>query len=507
MKIVPSISRSGLAATLLALAPLPGTASAQDVTDPAETANVAWRMADTVTARRLYAERLAVDSTDELALHRMALLLAWDGRYDDAIALFDQLLADAPRHIGAWIDRARVMAWRGDYEQALADIERAEMLAPGDRDVLLARAYVLALAGRLDESVALYDSLAQSDPSDTRALVGLSRTLRWQGREAAATRTLSRAATLAPHDPEVQSESQILSAGYRPTLAPSVSYQTDTDGNRILTGEVRGGWKPSSTVGVRASAYVRGARQVGTFEFSESSGGLIVEASMRFDPGWVVTGGAGASGSGATGSNAIAAATARVTSPARHALSGSFGFLSHALDETATLIRNGVRFAMLDGNLRYTPAPGWRLGGGAGLARFAGSEYNRRINGWVEATHRISSNWSVGVSARSFGFEKNLNDGYFDPSFYLLAQVPVAWRRPLGSWHVSVQAAPGVQEVEGAGGLRGALGAAVEVRYGMGPGRDVGAWAGYSSTGMASFSTGNSDYRYGTFGVRGSWAF
>lgn len=502
----PSI-RYILAAMLLAFTSIPATADAQEVADPSEVANVAWRMGDTATARTLYSERLAADSTDEVALHRMALLVAWDGRYDDAIALFDRLLADSPDHVGARIDRARVVAWRGDYEQALADIDDAEAIAPGNRDVLLARAYVLALSGRLDESVALYDSLAQSDPSDTRALVGLSRTLRWQGREGAATQTLSRAATLAPYDPEVQSESQILSAGYRPTLAPSVSYQTDTDGNRILTGEARGGWRPSSTIGVRASAYVRGARQVGAVEFSESSGGLMAEVSMRFDPGWVVTGGAGASGSGATGSNAIGAARARVASPARNPLSGSFGFLTHALDETATLIRNGVKFDMLDGNFRYTPAPRWRVGGGAGVSRFSGSESNRRVNGWLEVTRRISSAWSVGVSARSFGFEKDLNDGYFDPSFYLLAQVPVAWSRPLGDWHVSVQAAPGLQKVAGEGGPRGALGAAGEVSYAFSPGRQIGAWAGYSSTGMASFSTGSANYRYGTFGMRGSWAF
>jgi len=486
---------------------LPAEGRSQDDVDPAETANVAWRMADTVTARRLYAERLAADSTDETALHRMALLMAWDGRYDDGIALFDQLLAEWPEHVGARIDRARVLAWRGDYREALLDIDRAEAITPGNRDVLLSRAYVLALAGRLDESVTLYDSLARTDPSDTRALVGLARTLRWQGREVAATRTLSTAATLAPHDPEVQSESQILTAGYRPTVAPSFSYQTDTDGNRIWTGEVRGVWRPSSAVGVRASAYVRGARQVGPFEFGESSGGLMAEASMRFDPGWIVTGGAGASGSGATGANAVATVKARIASPVRHRLSGSFGFFSHALDETAVLIRNGVSFAMLDASARFTPAPRWRVSGGAGVSRFDGSEYNRRINGWVEATHRFTSNWSVGIAGRSFGFEKNLNDGYFDPSFYLLAQVPVTWSRPFGNWHVSVLAAPGIQEVAGQGGARGALGAMGEINYSVAPGRQIGAWAGYSSTGMASFSTGSSDYRYGAFGVRGSWAF
>lgn len=485
----------------------PDAANAQGDGDPAEAANVAWRMGDTATARVLYAERLAADSLDEVALHRMALLMSWDGRYDDGVALFDRMLSEWPDHVGAMIDRARVLAWKGDYAGAVDGIQRADEVSPGDRRVQLARAYILALSGRLDESVALYDSLASSDPSDSQALIGLSRTLRWQGREIAAGRTLSRASTLAPYDPEVQAESQVLGAGLRPTLGPLVSYQTDTDGNRILTAEVRGGWRPSSAIGVQASAYVRGATQAGPGGFSESSGGLMIEASMRFDPGWVVTGGAGGSGSGATGRSAFGAATLRAASPARHRLSGSVGFLSHALDETARLIRNGVTFAMLDGNFRYTPAAGWRVGGGAGVSRFDGSEPNRRINGWLEATRELAAEWRVGVSARSFGFEKNLDDGYFDPSFYLLAQVPVTWGRPFGEWNVSVLAAPGIQGVEGQGGVRGALGASGRVAYSLGVGRELAAWAGYSSTGMASFSTGSADYRYGTFGIRGTWAF
>lgn len=184
-------------------------ATAQDVADQA------WRSGDIATARRIYAERLAADSTDDRALHRMALMEAWDGRHERSLRLFDQLLALGP-NLEAQVDRARVIAWRGqpaDAARMLTELlrrepgyipaleARAEFLAwagehgaavesyedlaeilPESRSVRGARARVLAWASRLDESIALYDSLVRSDPGDRAARLGLGRVLGWAGR-------------------------------------------------------------------------------------------------------------------------------------------------------------------------------------------------------------------------------------------------------------------------------------------------------------------------------------
>jgi tetratricopeptide (TPR) repeat protein len=194
---------------MLVLVLVASTARAQDPGDRA------WRAGDLAEARRVYARRLAADSADDVALHRMALLEAWDGRYDASLRLFTRLLALGPNP-EAQVDRARVVAWRGQPGDALRLIDsllarepgyvpaleaRAQFLAwagehgeavtsyealaeilPGNRSVRSARARILAGAARLDESIALYDSLVRTDPGDRTARLGLARTLSWAGR-------------------------------------------------------------------------------------------------------------------------------------------------------------------------------------------------------------------------------------------------------------------------------------------------------------------------------------
>jgi tetratricopeptide (TPR) repeat protein len=198
-----------LRVAVLLLAVTATAAAAQDAADQA------WRAGDIATARRLYAERLAADSTDDRALHRVALMEAWDGRYEQSLRLFGQLLALGP-NLEAEVDRARVVAWRGqpaeaarmltellrrepgyipalesraeflawagEHGQAVTSYEALAEILPENRSVRNARARILALAARLDESIALYDSLVRSDPADRNARLGLGRILGWAGR-------------------------------------------------------------------------------------------------------------------------------------------------------------------------------------------------------------------------------------------------------------------------------------------------------------------------------------
>jgi tetratricopeptide (TPR) repeat protein len=105
-----------LAAVFLLVA---ATARAQDPADSA------WTRGDLAAARRLYAGRLATDSSDVRALHRMGLLLSWDGRYAQGIALFDRLLRVAPENGDAQVDRARALAWARRYGESVAGYEEA----------------------------------------------------------------------------------------------------------------------------------------------------------------------------------------------------------------------------------------------------------------------------------------------------------------------------------------------------------------------------------------------
>lgn len=182
----------------------------------AQSADQAWESGDLERARELYAERVAADSTDTLALFRLALLHGWNQEYRESIALFDKLIAVAPDNLDARIARARVFAWQddldgavralddvvaehpdyvpaiqalatfrswaGEYDRAMELFRRIAELDPDNRDIHYQRARVLGWANRFDDARAVYDSLRADDPDDIRALLGLAQILSWEDR-------------------------------------------------------------------------------------------------------------------------------------------------------------------------------------------------------------------------------------------------------------------------------------------------------------------------------------
>lgn len=69
---------------------LAGPGFAQDEAD------AAWDRGEVAVAERFYEQRVAADSFDQRALHRLALIRAWNQRYAESLVLFDRLLAIAP---------------------------------------------------------------------------------------------------------------------------------------------------------------------------------------------------------------------------------------------------------------------------------------------------------------------------------------------------------------------------------------------------------------------------
>ena len=108
---------------------------------------------------------------------------------------------------------------------------------------------------------------------------------------------------------------------------------------------------------------------------------------------------------------------------------------------------------------------------------------------------------------RTFGFEKNLQDGYFDPSFYLHAEAIARWRPLRGPWHVTGEAAPGLEQITSTWDPHATIRVALQAAYDLSTGRQIGISALYSNAGLQSFSTGGAGYRYVAVTLSGSWAF
>ncbi|MDP2958439.1 MAG: tetratricopeptide repeat protein [Longimicrobiales bacterium] len=594
------------AGTLAGAAPEEPRPEPEPAVPQEDPADAAWRAGDTPLALTLYLERLAADPADGLALHRVALMRAWEERYTEALEHLDRLLAVEPGNLDARVDHARVRAWGGDvpgaieelerfleehpdfppalearatfeawagrYEASLSTYDQLLAIAPDNAAARRQQAQVLSWASRFEASRAAYDSLLAADPADVEArlglgrvltfsgdtpgavaayervladhpghvgalqglgralswagrlvdgegayrraveadgsdvssLVGLAQVLRWQGRNAAALEVLERAGRLDPSDGDVREQRRWVDVALGSQIRPSVVAERDSDDNRMLTTSVSASWYPVPRLALRADAYQRDLEQNA---LARSALGLTVSGSWQAEPGWTLSAALGGSENDGSGKTSLAAWSLGVESPGRYPYSGVVRAASYALDATAVLAERGVRLTELGFSGRWTPSPGWRVDGALGRATFQGTESNQRTNFAVAASRRAARVWTLGAGIRSFTFEKDLGDGYFDPDYYGIAELTGRWLHEPDPWSFLLEIAPGVQQVTRDGDPAGAFRTSARLAYRVGPGRELSLSAGYSTTGLQSFSTGASDYRYTAVILGGSWVF
>jgi tetratricopeptide (TPR) repeat protein len=510
-------------------------------------ADAAWTAGDFETARALYTERLAADSSDIRALHRLALLFAWDDRYDESLVLFDRLLVVSPENLEARIDRARVISWTGDFKRSIASYEEALERHPGDRQVLLGLAVVLSWADRLDSALTIYDALVMRDSADIQArhglaraaawrgslveaerlwretleqegstpetLIGLAQTLRWQGRADAAQEVLARVPVEARRSSGYVEEERWIGVALGTRMSPSLVLEFDSDDNTMATLALRGGHqiKPRFQVGI--DTYYRWAEGLVTGDglTSRRAWGVAATGRRLFEPGWTVRGGLGLTGSNATEGSVEPSLQASVTSPGRLRFGGTLAFVRTALDATALLIENGTTYAMGSLDFRVQPAYRWIVEFGGSYSRFQGSESNRRLVGYAAATHRISPPWTAVGRLRVFGFEKSRQDGFFDgyfnPDSYFYGEIIGRWQPVRGLWSVMLEVAPALEQAGSNASLRAAGRLLGRATYDLAPGRQIGLSALYANNGLQAFSSGEEGYRYFAVTLSGTWVF
>jgi tetratricopeptide (TPR) repeat protein len=458
----------------------PARASAQTAGSDEARADSAWNEGEFQLAEALYEQRLAKEPTDSRALHRLALLHAWGERYQESIALFDRLLTAIPSNFDAALDRARVLSWQSQLEDSRAAYTALTERYPERREAWLGLARVLSWEGRLDSAVVIYDQLLEIEPRDPEALAGLAtmaawdgripeaeirwrealelhpdnvmlltglaRTLRWAGRPAAALPVLEHALQLSPDHAEAMQEFKLARMSIAPRVGPSAIYESDSDGNHIATFWYDQTMWPTDRVALNLSGYARTAG-LGDSGLRGEAYSALLETRTRVGIGWELDAGAGVSGSNLSDRGATLRLSARAATPGHHRFQGSARYSRDALYATVLLMQSGVRTDDLNLGVRGTLAPGWRAEASASVARFTGSETNRRLAGFLNVQRRLSPTWKAGVTVRAFGFDEDLNEGYFDPSLYALAELQAGWAPTFGRWHAGVDVAPGVQKV------------------------------------------------------------
>ncbi len=486
-------------------------------------------------------EALAIEPRSVAALVALATFQSSGGDGEAALATYEALLSIAPEHAEARRGRARARALARQADTSIAAYRRILEGDPDDREARIGLASSLALASEWDASVDAWDEILRRDPGEMRALTGRARTLLWagrlvraeraalraieaddtnaaawgmlaqvyraQGRDAAALATLDTGLGFDPLDTELQEQHLAVRTTLAPDVRPSVRGEDDSDGNRMVTTDVSASWHPRPRLEVRTRVYHKRLEQVTpAFRLERAALGASVAGAYQLRPGWVVTGGVGGSGSDGTGRPRFLSLRAEVRTPDRYPFGATLSLSTQGIDDTALLAERGVRAtgAVLAG--RWFPGPEWRLDGSVGLGSWDGSEPNGRRE-WSAAVSRSLGAFHLGVSHRGFSFEKNLNDGYFDPDYYGIVELTSWWRGVRGRWSLLVEAAPGVQQVRTDGDPTGSIRATARAGWAVAPSRELSLTFGYSNAGLSSFATGGDDYEYFALVLGLGWVF
>jgi tetratricopeptide (TPR) repeat protein len=492
------------AAALAPAAPLAPLAAQQ----PEDRAAAAWNAGEHDTARELYRTRVAADSADVQALHRLGLLHAWNRDFATAIPLLQRVVALAPSR-DARLDLARVLSWSGRFGEAEAAYGAVLGTDPDDADALRGMARVTTWRGDLAGGERHWRNLLAADPQDAEAHVGLSQVLRWRGRSRDALEHARTAARLKPGDRDAAEQLAWAEAAFRSRFAPTFSAETDSDDNRLYTAALSASGHVQPRLALVLNAYVRRADgpapavAEATRETWSVSGGARVEAGA----GWILSGTGGVVHRPEQAGGALGIFRGGIASPAWRPVTATVGIARSALDVTADLMGRDIVTdeASLGAGARLSSA--LRVDAGVALTRFRGLTVNDRLLGRLGLEARPAQWLRVRPRATAFRFDETVLEGYFAPDQYVLGELGLGVERHGAAWSFTGEVAPGAQRIGSDGDMKGALSGRMRIGYTVAPGREVGVGVSFSNLGIERFQAGSAGYRYQAAVLSAAWGF
>jgi tetratricopeptide (TPR) repeat protein len=146
----------------------------------------------------LFAQVVAADPRDPLALTNYANVLRELGRHEASLEMLDQALALETRDPERWNSRALLLQSLGRFEEAFDSVNQALLLRPGHAGAVRARADILQSLGCYDEALAAYDRLLMAAPDDAGLWSNRGMSLRNLGQLEASSRSFERAIAVDP---------------------------------------------------------------------------------------------------------------------------------------------------------------------------------------------------------------------------------------------------------------------------------------------------------------------
>lgn len=130
-------------------------------------------------ALALWDRIIAADPKPWGAMERKAIVLSWRKRFDESIALFAKVAGSAaasgPLRLRCRVRKAEVVAWNGDLDGSLRVLDSILVEHPRHLDASLQKGQVLEWKGRYPEAKAVYSAILQKRPDHATARLRLEK--------------------------------------------------------------------------------------------------------------------------------------------------------------------------------------------------------------------------------------------------------------------------------------------------------------------------------------------
>ncbi len=345
-----------------------------------------------------------------------AQMLAWGKDYDGAITVYRTVLRDHPSMAGARKGLASVLGWQGRYDNAIVQYRKVLKENPADIEAMLGMGRVLAWNGDYKASMAMYRNVLAKDSSNREARIGLGRTLWWSGDRNGADKEIGEVLDVYPDNSEARSLREKIRGERGPTLSLDFAVSDDSDDNHLEIYRAGGYYSPIA--GLKLNLIFS---QFEASRFSDRSRARSLGLRVSYRPLKKTTISSRiAFLSLDTPANPTSEMTGGIS--ATQLLPGDTragaGYSHYALFDTAQLIRNNIRldefFTYISGKVIYVDLT-------TGIKYADYSDGNARKDFFVDISRNFDYDeivFTAGYRLDYRDFDKDLNNGYFDPSSF-----------------------------------------------------------------------------------------
>ncbi|WP_027715012.1 tetratricopeptide repeat protein [Desulfuromonas sp. TF] len=430
---------------------------------------------ETDLARTLYERLLSLAPEDADALLGRARTRAWTGEVDLSVRDYRAYLEKKPEDREARIEYARVQGWRGDSAEGLEILEDYRKRFGADPQEEALRVRLLAAGGRPRQALSDLNPLLEADPGNfdlryTRVLA-----LHRDNSPADALEGMAYLEKVRPDAPEVRDLGLVVRTPLRSRIELTGNYYNDSDDISSYRGTLEGTLflSPETAVEIGGFREELSADHGSGLERSDGGedighGGYWLGASRRFSP-VLALGGRLGRGVVEDGDDYWIYRVRADLRPADYVdlilerERELYALSPRAVSEEVRRTANRARILWRPG-LRYT------VDLTAGYDTF--SDGNRRWEAILAPRRQVlrtgSFNLDLGVATWWFGFDEDLDHGYYDPGTYQRHALTAFGYWKIGDDHgLGLTAGLGVQKDEEMSGYRFGEDVALEGIFGI----------------------------------------